>query len=346
MIVMRRTLIAAAVSVAGLLAAGCGGTGAAAGDDDAVVTVYSVDGLGDWYAKRFADFRKQTGITVRLVESGSGEVVTRMQKERSRPQADVAVTLPPFIQQAGRQGLLEAYRPQGSEQVAAKDAGGAYTALADNYLNFIYNPDHAKPAPKTFDDLLAPRFKGKLQYSTPGQAGDGTAMLILLQHVYGKDKALDYVRRLEANNVGPSSSTGKLQPKVSKGELHVANGDVQMNLTSIANDGSRFGIFFPAGPSGKRSTVRIPYFMGLARNAPHADNARRLMDHLLSREAQATLMPETYGLPARGDVRPQDANSVKVRALLAGVEVVSPDWDRVLAELDGDLAAYTKAIGG
>ena len=55
-------------------------------------------------------------------------------------------------------------------------------------------------------------------------------MLVLLQHLLGKPGALDYLAKLQANNVGPSSSTGKLQPKVSNGELLVANGDVQMNL--------------------------------------------------------------------------------------------------------------------
>ena len=57
-----------------------------------------------------------------------------------------------------------------------------YVPIVNNALNFIANPS-ANPQPKTWDDLLAPQYKGKLQYSTPGQAGDGTAVLILLQHL-------------------------------------------------------------------------------------------------------------------------------------------------------------------
>ncbi len=67
---------------------------------------------------------------------------------------------------------------------------------------------------------------------------------------------------MQANNVGPSSSTGKLQPKVSNGELLVANGDVQMNLASIKDDGSEFTIFIPAGPGGKRTSISLPYVAG------------------------------------------------------------------------------------
>lgn len=126
--------------------------------------------------------------------------------------------------------------------------GDDYVAVVNNYLCFIANKQVTPP--QSFDELLDGRYQGKLQYSTPGQAGDGTAVLLLLQHLMGKQGALDYLRKLESNNVGPSASTGKLQPKVSKGELLVANGDVQMNLASISVDKSAFGIFFP--PAGRR----------------------------------------------------------------------------------------------
>ena len=49
----------------------------------------------------------------------------------------------------------------------------------------------------------------------------------------GRDKALEYLKNLQANNFGPSSSTGKLGPKVSKGELAVANSDVQMAALAV-----------------------------------------------------------------------------------------------------------------
>lgn len=129
---MRRILgLTAAATVVVLSATACGGTGGSGSDDtkpaanaapakgSGSVTVYSVDGLADWYTKRFADFEKKTGIKVNLVESGSGEVVTRMEKEKGNPQADVAITLPPFIQRAAQANLLTAYTPAGAEKVPA-----------------------------------------------------------------------------------------------------------------------------------------------------------------------------------------------------------------------------------
>ncbi|RKT53392.1 2-aminoethylphosphonate ABC transporter substrate-binding protein [Saccharothrix australiensis] len=322
-----------------LLTTACGGTAGGGTADDRTVTVYTVDGLAGWYGKRAAEFEARTGIAVRLVESGSGEVVTRAERERANPQADVLVTLPPFIQRAEAAGLLAEYAPAGADRVAERT--GRYTAIVDNYLGFIRNPKLAVPAPTTWQDLLDPRFQGKLQYSTPGQAGDGTAVLLQLKHVYGDQGALDYLARLEKNNVGPSSSTGKLQPKVSKGEILVANGDLQMNLTSIRDDKSEFEVFFPADERGVRSTFAIPYSAGLATGAPHADNGRKFLDFLLSPEVQRTVATDAMGLPTRSDVPAEGP----IAELLAGVEVWQPDWTAVVATLDADLAAYAKAVG-
>jgi 2-aminoethylphosphonate transport system substrate-binding protein len=334
-----KTLLAATLLLTATAA--CGGTGAAS-TSEKTVTVYTADGLADWYKTRFDAFTQKTGIKVQTVEAGSGEVVSRLQKEKSNPQADVVVTLPPFIQKASKDGLLQKYDVPGSDHVKGVK-GDDYVTVVDNYLCFIANQQAGTP--KSYDDLLDARFKGKLQYSTPGQAGDGTAVLLLLQHLLGKQGALDYLKKLEANNVGPSASTGKLQPKVSKGELLVANGDVQMNAASIANDKSAFSIFFPAGTDGRQTTLALPYVMGLGAGAPNADGGKQLMEYLLSTDAQQTISQDAFGLPARDDVKPTDANFQTVEKVTKGVEVWQPDWSAVLTDLDTDVAAYTKAVG-
>ncbi|RDI48947.1 2-aminoethylphosphonate transport system substrate-binding protein [Nocardia mexicana] len=340
----RAALILASATAVAFSAVACGGTGTSSGGN--TVTVYSADGVGDWYKSQFAKFTEQTGISVNLVEAGSGEVVNRVDKEQSNPQADVMVTLPPFIQKAAKSGLLQ---DSGIDTTAVadtdKDPGGKYVTLAGNYLSFIANP--SIDSKLTWDDLLKPEFKGKLQYSTPGQAGDGTAVLILLQQLLGKQGALDYLAKLQANNVGPSASTGKLQPKVDNGELLVANGDVQMNLANIKEKGSKFNVFFPASADGTRSTVAVPYVMGLAKGAPHQDSAKKLMEYLLSIDVQKTLGPDAMAVPVRKDLRdaPTLDGSVSPAAYVKDVTVVTPDWNRVLDELDGDIAAYQRATG-
>ena len=343
---LRTTVAAMTVATLATLATACGGTGTSGSGDGATLTVYSADGLAGWYEPTFKKFTDETGINVNLVEAGSGEVVSRVEKEQSNPQADLLVTLPPFIQRAAKSELLV---PSGVDTggIAADQVGpdATFVPIVDNALSFIVNPG-ADPAPATWDDLLKPEFKGKLQYSTPGQAGDGTAVLVLLQHLLGKPAALDYLKALQANNVGPSSSTGKLQPKVSNGELLVANGDVQMNLASIKDDGSKFAIFFPAGADGKRTSISLPYVAGVTSGAPHADEAKKLLAYLISEDVQKTVATEALGIPVLEALKSTGSTEPNTpSAVLDGVEVWVPDWNAVLAELDADVAAYQQATG-
>ncbi|MEW1903030.1 2-aminoethylphosphonate ABC transporter substrate-binding protein [Streptomyces sp. NPDC086147] len=337
----------AAVTGALVLAASltaCGGSSAAS--DEKVVTVYSADGLkgeaGDgWYDKVFEDFEKQTGIKVEYVEGGSGEMVQRALREKSNTQADVLVTLPPFIQQAGSKGLLQKYAPQGADRVdgADKAADGTWTSVVNNYFGFVHNKKELPEAPKSWEELLDARYKDRIQYSTPGVAGDGTAVLIKAMHDFGgQAPAMEYLKKLQANNVGPSSSTSKLAPKVDKGELLVANGDVQMNFAQ-SKSMPNLGIWFPAKGNGRPTTFALPYAAGLVNKAPHAENGRKLLDFLLSEGAQREVSAVGGGFPARKDVEPTDANAVELAKLLEGVEVFEPDW----ADIDANLTAYVDA---
>jgi 2-aminoethylphosphonate transport system substrate-binding protein len=328
--------------LAGTLTA-CGGSSSASSSGAKVVTIYSADGLkgenGDgWYDKVFADFTKKTGIKVKYVESGSGEVVQRALREKSNTQADVMVTLPPFIQQADEKGLLQKYDPAGVQQVPAADksSDGTWTSVVNNYFGFISNSKEDVPAPTTWQDLLSPKYKNKLQYSTPGVAGDGTAVLIQAMHDFGGEKpALAYLKKLQANNVGPASSTSGLAPKVDKGELLVANGDVQMNYAQ-SKSMPNISIWFPKVQGGTPSTFALPYAAGLVKNAPHSANGKKLLDYMLSQQAQTEVTSIGGGFSARSDIKATDANAAALNRLLSGVKVFTPDWN----DIEKNLTTY------
>ncbi|MEE1843260.1 2-aminoethylphosphonate ABC transporter substrate-binding protein [Streptomyces sp. NPDC007076] len=352
---MRKNHLKPIAAVTGCLAlaatlSACGGSSAAS--DEKVVTVYSADGLkgenGDgWYDKVFKDFEKKTGIKVKYVEGGSGEMVQRAVREKSNTQADVLVTLPPFIQQADGKGLLAAYAPAGSDQVdgADKASDSKWTSVVNNYFGFIYNKKELKSAPTTWEELLDGKFKDKIQYSTPGVAGDGTAVLIKAMHDFGgKEPAMAYLKKLQANNVGPSASTGKLAPKVDKGELLAANGDVQMNYAQ-SKDMPNLGIWFPAKQGGKPTTFALPYAAGLVNKAPHSANGKKLLDFMLSEQAQKDVSEVGGGFSARKDVKGTDANAIELAKLMDGVEVFEPDWSDIDTNLDTYVEAWKSATG-
>lgn len=311
---------------------------------DGVVTVYSADGLHDgdnsWYQSQFAAFTKATGIKVQYVEGGSGAIVERLAKERTNPQADVLVTVPPFIQRAAKEQLLATFTPQGSAQIPG--ANDRYAPLVNNYLTFIYNSQLLKSAPASWQDLLDSRYKNKLQYSTPGQAGDSTAVMLQAFHsLGGKDAGFAYLGKLQANNVGPSASTGKLTALVNKGELYVANGDLQMNLSQMARN-PNVKIFWPADDKGERSALALPYTIGLVQNGPNSENGKKLINFLLDKPAQSSVSARSWGLPVRSDVAPDDANFKAAKAALDGVKSWEPNWDDVAVSLSADIARWHK----
>ncbi|WP_433547488.1 2-aminoethylphosphonate ABC transporter substrate-binding protein [Streptomyces sp. CA-294286] len=346
---MQRTLkpIAAVTGCLALTASltACGSS--AASSEERIVTVYSADGLkgekGDgWYDKVFKDFQAKTGIEVKYVEGGSGEMVQRAVREKSHTQADVLVTLPPFIQQADSKGLLQKYAPEGSDKVRGgdKSADGTWTSVVNNYFGFIKNKKELSgDAPSTWEELLDDTYKGKVQYSTPGVAGDGTAVVIKAMHDFGgKEAAMAYLKKLQVNNVGPSSSTSKLAPKVDKGEILVANGDVQMNFAQ-SKSAPNLAIWFPAKAGGRPTTFALPYAAGLLSKAPHTENGKKLLDFMLAEEAQREVSSVGGGFPARTDVRATDANAHALTKLMEGVEVFEPDW----ADIDENLKEYVDA---
>jgi len=318
------------------------------------ITVYSADGLkseqGDgFYDTVFKDFEKKTGIKVDYVESGSGAAVQRLARERANTKADVVVTLPPFVQQADGKGLLDAYRPEGADRVAAadKDPSGKWTSIVNNYFCFIYNNKELKQPPATWQDLLDAKFRNKLQYSTPGVAGDGTAVLIKALHDFGgRGPALSFLKKLQANNVGPSSSTGQLAPKTDKGELLVANGDVQMNYANTQSMPHQ-GIFFPAArPGAEPTTFALPYAAGLVKNAPHRANAQKFLDYLLSAPVQRQVSSVGGGFPARTDIDPADPHATALAKIMKNVKIFHPDWKSIDKNLAAYVAAWKGATGG
>lgn len=341
--------VTGALALATTLSA-CGGSSAAS--DAEVVTVYSADGLkgenGDgWYDKVFKDFEKKTGIKVKYVEGGSGEMVQRAVREKSNTQADVLVTLPPFIQQADSKGLLQAYEPAGSDQVASADkaSDGKWTSVVNNYFGFVYNKKELTTPPATWEELLDGTYKDRIQYSTPGVAGDGTAVLIKAMHDFGgQEPAMAYLKKLQSNNVGPSASTGKLAPKVDKGELLAANGDVQMNYAQ-SKDMPNLGIWFPAKDGDKPTTFALPYAAGLVTKAPHSANGKKLLDFMLAEQAQKDVSAVGGGFAARKDIEAADPNAEALTKLMAGVEVFEPDWSDIGAHLDTYVDAWKSATG-
>ena len=128
---------------------------------------------------------------------------------------------------------------------------------------------------------------------------------------------------------------------VNKGELYVANGDLQMNLSQMARN-PNVKIFWPADDKGERSALALPYTIGLVQNGPNSENGKKLINFLLDKPAQSSVSARSWGRPVRSDVAPDDANFKAAKAALDGVKSWEPNWDDVAVSLSADIARWHK----
>jgi len=324
-------VVAACVMVAGALLTGTANRGAAAG----VVTFYTADGLDDYYAKVIPVFEQRYGLKVNTFTAGTGAVANRLALEKDHPAADVAVQYPPFTQADAKQGLFASYTPveAGAIPASQKDPSGRWYAFMGDVSSWIYNPQLVTEPPVTFHDLLASKYHDRIAYSNPATADDGQMVVQTLVHVWDKDRAFSFLKQLEPSVKFHTTGTSYLDVLVSRGEVWIANGDLQMDLSDQINQNMNIRTTF-LRPDAQSAPVAIaiPGTVSLVAGAPHKEAGQRLVAFLLSKEAQAHVT-DVYGIPTRSDVPANDANAKAVASALKGVKVLYLDWDAVTANL-------------
>ncbi|TIV32344.1 MAG: extracellular solute-binding protein [Mesorhizobium sp.] len=164
------------VVVAGLLVA----TVAAKAQDQALIDAAKAEGQVVWYSGLIVRqvvtpikdaFEKKYGITVNFVSMASQEAALRILNEgrANNIQGDVFDGTAP-LSAAMEAGLVEQYVPQEAANYPAelKDPNGYWTGQIVQVTAPAINTGlvSAADAPKTFEDLLDPKWKGKMAWSS------------------------------------------------------------------------------------------------------------------------------------------------------------------------------------
>src|SRR5262245_17167892 len=120
--------------------------------------------------QKIADaFQKQYGIKVEMFRSGGSAILRRFQQEMDagRVAVDVLTHSEPAAAGAlGKKGFFVAFKPKNFDKVpdAAKDPTGLFVGQRLNMMTHYLRTDRVTAAdePKTWNDLLDPKYKGKL----------------------------------------------------------------------------------------------------------------------------------------------------------------------------------------
>jgi iron(III) transport system substrate-binding protein len=282
---------------------------------------------------------KYPGVKVRIERTGSERQFQRMAQEYAAnifaPDVINASDASHFIAWK-RNGWLEPYVP---EDVARffppehRDPDGTYATSRVYVVSLGYNTNLVKPedAPKSFMDLLNPKWMNRLVKAHP--AYSGTIMTSTFQ--IARELGWEYFEKLAKQRVLQVQSSVDPPNKLALGERHVMADGNDFNLVLLKEAGKPVEIVYP--------TEGAPLIVGpnaVLKRAPNPNAARLLQSYIFSREGQQLLCD----FAAQHSAHPQ-VTEKPGRKPLSAIKVMKDDAAAVEAQAEEIKARYAKYFG-
>src|SRR5450631_14564 len=257
---------------------------AAAKQEGAVVWYTSADlQLAQLVGQAFE--QKFPGVAVRVERAGGERIFTRIGQEyASGIHAVDAVSTGDAAQFLAwkRQGLLGAYVPEDVAKYIPpehRDPDGVFATVRSSLCVIAYNTELVKPdaAPKSFADLLDPKWKGKIVKAHPSYSG--TVMTSTFQ--MARELGWPYLEKLSQQNVLQVQSATDTPKKIVLGERAVMADGNEYNVLLLKEAGKPIE---PVYASEGSPFIVQPSAIFAA--APHPNAARLFEDYLFSVEGQ------------------------------------------------------------
>ncbi len=243
-------------------------------------------------------FEKKYGIKLQLWRSSSEDILQRavVEARGGRFEVDAIETSAAEMESLHREKLLQEVKSPHIADLSPAALLPHREWIGDrlNLITSAYNTDLIRPAglPKTYDDLLAPKWKGKL-----GIDGEDSVWFGALIAALGEDKGVKLFRDLVRGN-GLSVRRGHtlLANLVVSGEVPLALSAYQYKIEQLKKNGAPIEWYvIPPGISRFLGT-------GVMRRAPHPNAAILFLDFMLS-DAQSLLRDRDF-TPTNMKVQP------------------------------------------
>lgn len=292
------------------------------------------------------EFERESGLTVRAeydVEAAKTVgLVTRIREERARPRCDVFWNneLAHTVALAN-DGLLASYDSPSAADIPDefRDPQRRWTAFAARARVFIVNTKLADPSElDSLEDLFDPKWQGKVCMARP-LTGTTLTHLTALYAAEGDAAGDAFVERIEKSGVNLVQSNGQVMRLVREGQMAWGLTDTD-DFNVAFQGGAPVAQVFPDQRSDSNPNARgallIPNSVAILKDAPHAQNARRLVDFILSREVEEKLaFAEGAQIPVRASVkRPEHVKAA------SELSVMRVDWSAVGASVERRLTQF------
>ncbi|UKS30886.1 ABC transporter substrate-binding protein [Paenibacillus sp. HWE-109] len=250
------------------------------------------------------EFQDRTGIEVQLITGGTGDLLKRVQAETQNPLGDVFW--------AGGADSLEAYK-QFFEPYTTKEIDNILPAYVD--VTNVWTPFNALPMvitynkelvsendlPKSWKDLLDPKWKGKIAYADPAKSGSSYTQLITMLTAFGRDdgKGWEYVKKLNANLDGKLLSSSSLVQRGVPDKEFALGITLEDAAIRYIEGGSKIGVLYPS-----EGTSAVPDAAAIIKGSKNLSQAKQFIDFLVSKDVQELIQKEFKRRSVRKDVAP------------------------------------------
>ena len=276
-------------------------------DKRTVLIVYSPHGkeLLEYLEKGFE--KAYPDIDVQWVDMGSQEVLDRVRAEKDNPQADVWFGAPAeAFDRATRENLLEPYIPTWSNAVAV-EARENHDHWYGTYLTpevIAYNTQAvtAAQAPKDWDNVLDPKWKGKLLIRDPIASGTmraifGAIVARSVARTGSPQSGYDWLKKLDANTREYVLNPTILYQKIGRQEGIITLWDMPDIATLQQRTGIPVGYVIPSS-----GTPVLVDGIAIVKGTKHPKEAKLYYEFVTTPEALKAAAEQFLRIPARTDI--------------------------------------------
>lgn len=214
-----------------------------------------------------------------------------------------------------QKGLLEPYDSPAAKDLPAiwRDKDHRWNGFAARARILIVNTDllpDPKQWPTGYRDLVDPKWKGRCAIAKPLTGTTWTHVTAMWQ-ILGDDGMTKFLDDMFANDVKLLDSNGATVRAVRDGQLAWAFTDTD-DFHVAKSKGMPVACVFPDQQDGGIGTMLIPNSVALVKGGPNPEAGKRLIDKILSREAEALLAAaDGAQIPLREGVTPPKDPAVK-----------------------------------
>lgn len=264
----------------------------------------------------FAQFQKQTGIKVNVVNAKADELIAKLEQEGENTPGDVLITVDAGrLGRAKSKGLLQPFTSSLLETVVPshlKDSENQWYGLTKRARVIAYAKDRVKPEQlSTYENLADDAWQDKVLIRSSGNIYNQSLMASIIANL-GEDKAKTWALGVLKNMSRSPKGNDRDQVKAvvaGEGDLAVVNTYYIGKLlnskdVSEVKAGEGVGVFFPN--QNDRGTHINVSGAGITKHSKNKDNAIKFIEFLLSKDSQTKFAMKNYEYPINKDAEVSD----------------------------------------